>query len=135
MFASYHINPAVDRLVPYEKTVNEHRAPTDESVRLLREMEDKARAQVAQAFVTQNNELVRGAVSVAQRADMCGYSVIVTFRLNGKDVLVETPLLYMDLMLDNREAAKKLLEAMASKIVDELTTPVLVAVFVRIGER
>jgi hypothetical protein len=32
------------------KTVHEHRAPTDESVRLLREMEQKARDQIIQAI-------------------------------------------------------------------------------------
>lgn len=38
-------------------TINEHRAPTDESVRLLREMERKAQEQVIQAVRVENTPI------------------------------------------------------------------------------
>jgi len=44
-------------LVPYNKTVHEHRAPTDESVALLREFEKKAEDMVYERFVVHDTPL------------------------------------------------------------------------------
>ncbi len=41
--------------VPYDKTVNEHRAPTDDSIRLLNEMTDKAKRNVLHAIHLKSN--------------------------------------------------------------------------------
>lgn len=47
MFDTYQVGP---RSIDVNHTVTEKRAPTDESVRLLREMEGKARSEVVEAM-------------------------------------------------------------------------------------
>lgn len=74
------------RLVPYEKTVHEHRAPTDESIKLLREMEEKSRKQIACALVAENN-IVNGAVVQFYDEHMRFEKVCyVSYQLNGQQM-------------------------------------------------
>ena len=64
-------------------TLEEKRAPTDESVRLLREMETKAREQVIKSVSLPGNDL-RGTVHVMRDPLSCGSKVVFLFELNGK---------------------------------------------------
>lgn len=68
-----------------EVTKHEHRAPTDESVRLLREMEKKAREQVALAMVT-DNTLSACAVHFGARG--LSMDTVIAFKLNGEEYVV-----------------------------------------------
>ena len=73
------------RLEPYCREVLEHRAPTDDSVRLLREMEEKARAQVVDAYVLRDNAL-SGAI-VHFRSDTSMEDIYqVALDLNGEKI-------------------------------------------------
>lgn len=47
--------PGTTRYVDRNVTINEHRAPTDESVKLLKEMEEKAEAKLIEAIRLDGN--------------------------------------------------------------------------------
>ena len=78
MFDRYEMGP---RRVSVESTVNHKRAPTDESIRLLREMEEAARESVLETFTPGPNEL-KGRVIKMQT--LMGARIYVLFDLNGK---------------------------------------------------
>lgn len=66
------------------KEVHEHRAPTDESVALLREMEDAAESKLLESWVLTNNDFE----AVWHVMEDCGDAnkrVIIRFKLNGKE--------------------------------------------------
>ena len=66
--------------------VTEHRAPTDESVRLLSEMEGTARKRIIERYVSEAGENTLGAVETWESCDdMRRY---VAFTLNGRKVHV-----------------------------------------------
>lgn len=83
------LDTRIDKSVNFPSTIeitkHEHRAPTDASVRLLREMEEKAREQVALSMVT-NNAVSACAVyfrDVTQDA-------VVAFKLNGQEYVTRS---------------------------------------------
>lgn len=82
MFDTYQVGPRSIH-ASVSETRNEHRAPTDESVRLLREMEQKALESVVGAFRIENNTL-----SVSWHVIQCNYEMDreakCRFLLNGK---------------------------------------------------
>lgn len=78
--------------VSVTKTVNEHRAPTDASVRLLNEMQDKAVENVMRSAV-----LVGDGIKVAfieRRPDVDGFgsTIHLSFKFNGKWEIVKCKL-------------------------------------------
>ena len=98
-------------------TVTENRAPTDESVKLLREMERKAESEVVQAIPVKNNTL-EGLVIQKQFSPLTvELQTTVSFQLNGQryDVAVEE-----SARLDEEGALRLLARALAEKITMEL---------------
>ena len=47
------------KLIPYDKkvTINEHKAPTDESIKLLKEMEEKAFQKITEAYYIESTTI------------------------------------------------------------------------------
>lgn len=82
MFDNYHISPRPQHV---SMSVEEKRAPTDDSVKLLREMEDAARAQVIQAIRLDGNDF-KGVLH--KQYDTAGDQDLwkVVFDLNGKRI-------------------------------------------------
>jgi len=79
-----HIYENKTQYVDRNVIVKEYRAPTDESVKLLNEMTDKALNNIVQNFNTYNNCLqMTGAVYVDERLQQ--KSFLLKFTLNGKD--------------------------------------------------
>lgn len=118
MFDRTVVLPTRTRTEFVTREVHEHRAPTDESVKLLREMETKAREQVTQAthvfdtaidcVVEQLREPYHDKVRMA-----------AVFSLNGRKMRV-------DVALPSHEAKElpiKLRDAMAEKIATEVLLP------------
>jgi hypothetical protein len=105
---------------PQKVTVTENRAPTDDSVKLLREMEEKAKQQVIESFIADSNE-IKGAVVRMQRCAMTpDTETWVTFVLNGERVQVRVEISDQVVALDSREAQRLLIETLAKKITDWL---------------
>lgn len=63
--------------------VTEKRAPTDESVKLLREMEQRAQEQVLKAISVNNTE-VEGVLHMMRNPLSCTYLFRFLYQINGK---------------------------------------------------
>lgn len=89
MFNTYHNHNSKTEYVPYEKsvTVHEHRAPTDKSIELLNEFEEKARANIIDSAVIDTNELraVAIAYQINEALDFGKIKFYTKFILNGKE--------------------------------------------------
>ena len=70
---------------PDRVDVHEHRAPTDESAKMLRELESAALKRVVQAHVERGNELSAACVEMQAECATITNSLHVAFKLNGRD--------------------------------------------------
>lgn len=68
---------------PYPQHIHEHRAATDESVRLLHEMEEKAVDNIRERFIFEDN-LVKGSVVTYNDPTTWRLKGMVAFSINGK---------------------------------------------------
>lgn len=87
MFDTYvnrHTTEYVDRNI----TVKEYRAPTDESIKLLNELTDKALKNITRTFSTSNNTLQMTA-AVYEDYKNSSRAFLCKFVLNGKEHLLE----------------------------------------------
>jgi len=73
--------------MPYCREINEHKAPTDDSVRLLREMEAAARREMVTSIVgnTENNLLNFKAAWFCNDG-LSGHVFCYTFTINGREI-------------------------------------------------
>lgn len=120
MFDTYvqrHTTEYVDRNI----TVKEYKAPTDESVKLLNEITEKALNNIVKTFSTSNNTL-QAKVAIHNNDRMQEKEVMCKFTLNGKDHMLrveinayETP--DMDSMVE------KLYTKVCEKLAQELMQP------------
>ncbi len=76
--------------VPYEKnvTVHEHKAPTDKSVELLNELEEKARKNIVYKTKIEQNYLK--AIAIYYTDDLITNRIhfYIKFKLNGVKILI-----------------------------------------------
>lgn len=120
MFDTYvqrHTTEYVDRNI----TVKEYKAPTDESVKLLNEMTEKALNNIVKTFSTSNNTL-QAKVAVYQDHRTQVNEFMCKFTLNGKDHMLrveinayETP--------DMNSMVEKLYTKVCEKLAQELMQP------------
>lgn len=103
--------------------VTEKRAPTDESIRLLREMENKAKEEVIKSISLPSNEF-SGVVHLIRDHLSCQTNVVVLFKLNGKDHKV--PISLDDFKDDSLE---KRMEKVLNDVSDYLSASILQNVF------
>ena len=86
LFSTTHIHQGKTELVPYCKQVNvtEKKAPTDESIRLLNEMQEKSKQNIIATIKIEENFLKGIAVYFQDDfvADRINY--YIRFELNGK---------------------------------------------------
>ncbi|QIG68162.1 hypothetical protein EVB55_227 [Rhizobium phage RHph_Y68] len=114
MFDRTHVH--VHRSEPSYVTVNETRAPTDESVRLLKEFEEKAQAKVDKSVRLESN-LLKGVVH-ANIDRMSGDRLFdFHFDLNGKRYKFSSDI---PMFLGKQERVDKLVEDISSQMAKEL---------------
>lgn len=65
------------------KTVHEHRAPTDDSVKLLREMEQSASDEIIKKFRVQDNVIKDAVVVVSKNPVTTDVHAGIVFTING----------------------------------------------------
>lgn len=75
----------VSKRASVEAVIHEHRAPTDASVKLLKEMEQAAKDKLVASFVLDKNSL-NGIVNIYQEVAYDRLVIEVTFDLNGKRI-------------------------------------------------
>lgn len=100
------------------REVHEHRAPTDESVKLLREMEDKARAQVISSIPLEGNTL-HGVVRFVRSFDTDMMRADVIVDINGKRLDVQVH-------QKNRQDQMDFYAAVRDELARKIATDVLV---------
>jgi len=101
--------------------VHEHRAPTDESVKLLREMEDKAREQIIEAVHVGDTTFECVIHTYKQAIDMSTMWIAI-YSLNGKKLTtkVTTGGMFIEKMSPQAQV-----EALRDAIARDLATEVL----------
>jgi hypothetical protein len=99
------------------RDVHEHRAPTDQSVELLRDMERAAEARRVAGMALEANEF-HGMVEVAHLGPAYKTVASCTFELNGKRLTADTEL--TGLMRPTPDMMLKLRDAVAEKIANEM---------------
>jgi len=119
LWTTNHIHPTKTEFVTRE--VHEHRAPTDESVRLLNEMQQKAAENLIRTAHIENTVLRDAIAGVTQ--DVFGdYTVWYRFTINGHEVMGSFKLSKFDF---NREGERiicqRLIEELAHHIMAGLT--------------
>lgn len=88
-YHSYHRHDNSVRF-PDEININEHRAPTDESIKMWEEMQAKVVEKII-AKVDVRDNLVEGAVYAIDRlaTTMLGIQLIFKFKINGREFVIE----------------------------------------------
>lgn len=107
------------------RTVTEHRAPTDESVRLLAEMEDAARKRIVAAYALRPNDLADAALVIFQDAVPFMHIIHIDFTLNGEHRHVVARVDAMTGLQSERKLLEAVVTEMSSAIVKDLL-PLLV---------
>ena len=117
LFRTKIIDNSKTELVPYEKTVNvtEKRAPTDESIKLLREMEQKALNSVVDAIEVRTNIINACAYAFSGGWKNTGSDIITVFikcSINGNKYTFKHDFPYYELSkvktFENRKVRKDL---------------------------
>lgn len=121
--------PTRTQYVDRDVTIHEHRAPTDQSVQMLREMEAKAEAEVVKAVRVGDTSFE---CVVHQTLDAMSDSMRwnAIFKLNGKQmhVSVETPRDRFIGADEMRKSFTALRDEMAKTIADEVLHDAFIAV-------
>jgi hypothetical protein len=117
MFDTYNVKGE-----PYctNVTVTEKRAPTDESVKLLREMESAAKKEVLKSIRLDGNEF-KGVVHISQDFMSDQYVVVAVFDLNGKRIQAEARQGTLRATAD--ELFLRLRDAAAEQIANQIANP------------
>ena len=89
---------------PQNVNVKEEKAPTDESIRLLNEFEDKARKNFIKKFPIESN-IFKGEVYLFRDVEGDWINVHIRYILNGEEVIIEEKKSVIEAaMTDNRVA-------------------------------
>lgn len=98
--------------------VTEKRAPTDESVRLLREMEAKARDEVIRAIAVNDNQF-NGVIHSLYDPMSAGYRLIMIYTINGKKLTTHYNINSMD------ETPDKWIPGFIKAVADDVAIAIL----------
>ncbi len=89
MFDQYVLGRSQHHSHNHRVEVTEHRAPTDESLKLLREMEQKVEKDRIASMVLDSNG-VKGRIEFMARVDRCEIGAVAIVDLNGERIRVES---------------------------------------------
>ena len=91
LFSTNHYHRTKIESVPYEKTVtvHEHKAPTDKSVELLNEMQEKAQRNIIATIKIEENFLKAVAIYYRDEILTDRMTYHIRFELNGKEYTIE----------------------------------------------
>lgn len=100
MFDKYitGINPSYERFKKIEANVvvNEHRAPTDDSIKIFNEMVEKAKHEIVKTIPLQSTFIDAVIIAFVENTPAATTTVMVCFKLNGELI-----------KLEHREVSKK----------------------------
>lgn len=84
MFNTYVTQQKVKEYVPYDKTVTEVKAPTDESIKLLNEWKDKLMEQIVGVYRTEDCPINMVSV-ISKNPNTMGTLMAIKTTINGED--------------------------------------------------
>lgn len=107
---------------PMNTTVTENKAPTDESVRLLSEMQEKAMNSIVKAITVDTNTLKFKIVETADQADIAGFNknIYILFNLNGEDYKIERTIDYGKFHQDTPGLVNYCMKVLSEEIADQV---------------
>lgn len=97
---------------------HEHRAPTDESVKILKELEAAAESRVLERVDLRNN--VKGSIIRMQSLDMFEHRIVMVFELNGVKYKTDPVCVEPAYVMDKTEWVTKLMDLMGRATALEL---------------
>lgn len=106
--------------VTKEINVTEKRAPTDESVELLSEMEEAARSKLFDAFVIEDNTVNMSAV-VFEDPQLSGLVVMYKLKINGRTVDGKCKFRHSNIY-DRMEVFQSALRKVAEAAIDQVAS-------------
>lgn len=109
------------------KEVIEHRAPTDESVKLLREMEAAAQAEVIKALKIEGNGFTAHVEMLQDFAQPYLLIARAVYDLNGTRHVVKVDVPHND--ADGFDAERKLFTKLRDQIAEQIATEALMPAF------
>lgn len=132
MFDKYHVGPS-SVSVHETRTVNEHRAPTDESVRLLSEMEEKALRRVIFSEKTASNELQIFVLVLRPSFETGDHEFRYAFTLNGKPIDGRVKVGYSEwaVMMGKKAAV---MQFVRERVASDIARAILAKFPVEVGE-
>jgi len=121
----------------YPQTIHEHRAPTDKSVELLREMESASKESIVGSCLIEDN-LLNGLVVIFMRqAHVMSRVAYIRFTLNGKEHVIKEELHHSFDWKDGEgksQVVRMLFDAVMKKVGDELWPEIVKALLSNIRE-
>lgn len=86
MFNTYITKTGRDSIVPYEKTVTEIKAPTDDSIKLYEEIKEKAFKSILSVWKIKDN-LIEAEICFFANKCTIEQEVLLIYKLNGKEFI------------------------------------------------
>lgn len=125
----------VKEYVPFAKTVTVNRAPTDKSVELLNEMQDKAVKNLIKTVNIKDNTMNGAVLYFIQRADWDGIDFIAKFSFNGKEYQLKGQISHRDMMNTHRYGSEAAATAIGYKLCELMIQEVFKGVGIKDLER
>ena len=127
MFDTYNLKGGGSHSHYHRVSINEKRAPTDESVKLLAEMQDKAQKSVIAAYRVKTNGFTCDVIACEDMLGNC-YTLVTKYSLNDHEHEVTT---YIDKFDLNRsggkiEESKFIWDAVKSDVVKSISENILI---------
>lgn len=101
------------------QTTHEHRAPTDDSVKLLREMEDASKESIVGMCQIEDNTLNGVVVIFMLSAQMMTRIAYIRFTFNGKEYVIKEEL-NQSFEFDRQAAVRMLFDAVKDRLFAEI---------------
>lgn len=114
---------------PERVDVHEHRAPTDASVKLLAEMEQKARDRIEASLDLAGNGF-EGTVLIERSLEQPRDIIVAVYKINGKRMRTEHR---SEPYGERLEAIKALMQKVGSDIAAQVLTPAVIAALGKSG--
>jgi hypothetical protein len=119
MFNTTIIKSSETKYVPYEKTVIEKRAPTDQSVAILYEMQEKCQKAILDSVEIKDNGL-EGVAVIRKNPLKLKFEIAYRFTLNGIEYTGSVETNCISFSKNDNEALRSLFKAMAIDISEKI---------------
>ena len=126
MFDSYYVGKDCGFTSPSSIDITISRAPTDKSIELLKEMQEKAIKSIVTELKVQDN-IFNGIMTVFSLDYMrMQYVIYYKFKINGKDFDIKETIDHLDLKFDSKdELLKRFFKTVSETLAVQLLTHAL----------